>query len=118
VAYEWWWWLIMAENPHFAIPFRLNGYKGAFVTEQDSEEEIQDCVEVIVRYTEGQRPEKPEFGIPDITFSMPSPDVTHIRRSILAWEPRTTMDVGKAIFDRIDPMIQRIRVEEERPPNE
>lgn len=108
----------LAVNPHFAIPFRLRGASGAVVTEQDTEEEILDCVETIVRYNVGHRPEKPDFGIPDPTFSHPSPDIGKIRDSVNTWEPRLTMDIGEVVIDKIDPLVQSIRIEEERPPNE
>jgi hypothetical protein len=103
--------------PHFAIPFRINGVRGAVVTEQDSEQEILDCVEVIIRYQHGDRPEKPDFGIPDLTFSEPSPNTNLIKQYVDLWEPRIDMDIGEAVLNQIDPLIQYIHVERTKPPN-
>lgn len=97
--------------PHFAIPFRIDGARGARVTEQDSEIEIMNCVEVILRYPQEHRPEKPEFGIPDLTFSEPHPDERLIQLALVEWEPRIEMHVHQAEIDSIDQLIQRIRVE-------
>lgn len=99
-----------ATTPHFAVPFRMDGSRGSVVTEQDSEEEILDCIEVILRYPQGHRPEKPEFGIPDLTF-MEHADERLIQEALDEWEPRIEMSVGQSIVDKIDVLIQTIRVQ-------
>jgi phage baseplate assembly protein W len=53
--------------PHFDMPFRLSPDHPAEV-EQDSIEDVTNCVECIVRTTLGSRPELPDFGIEDLTF--------------------------------------------------
>jgi phage baseplate assembly protein W len=101
----------MADIPHFAIPFRIDGARGAIVNEQDSDEEITDCAETVLRYEIGQRPERPEFGIPDQTFAEPEPDVSLIQEALVRWEPRTNLIVGESVVDTIDELITKIRVE-------
>jgi phage baseplate assembly protein W len=96
--------------PHFALPFRIDGVRGAVVHEQDSEEEIMDCIETILRFDTGHRPERPEFGIPDQTFAMPEPDVTLVEAALVEWEPRIEMDVSPPVLDRLDQLITKIRV--------
>jgi phage baseplate assembly protein W len=98
--------------PHFDVPFRINGARGAVVNDQDSDEEILVCVESVIRYEVGQREEKPEFGIPDLTFSEPEPDVSLVRDAIGTWEPRAShLHVHAPLRDKIDELITTIRVE-------
>jgi hypothetical protein len=97
--------------PHFDIPFRINGARGAVVNEQDSDEEILKCVEAVIRYEMGQREEKPEFGIPDLTFSEPEPDVTIIKDAITTWEPRANFHAHDPLRDKLDVLVTTIRVE-------
>jgi hypothetical protein len=73
--------------PHVSMPPRfVNGR--LVVVEQDSIEEIRDCVANIARYRIGDRPEKPGFGIDDQTFSQNGPDVGLMAAQISVWEPR------------------------------
>ena len=100
----------MAISPHFSLPLRFD--RDHFVvSEQDSEEEILNCIEVICRYTQGDRPEKPTFGIPEQTFATPNPDEDLIRASITEWEDRVNTNVGHTVLDKINPLIQNISVE-------
>jgi phage baseplate assembly protein W len=99
-------------TPHFALPFRINGEKGSVNCEQDSEEEILNCVETILRFPVGHRPERLEFGIPDLTFSENVADKRRIQSALNRWEPRLEMFVSEAEIDKIDELIQRIYVEE------
>lgn len=96
--------------PHFAMPFRIDGPNGAVVNDQDSEQEISDCVEAIVRYDQGRRPESPDFGLPDLTFSTPTVDEVHVEAYINRWEPRVQTTVGATVIDRLNPLIQEIQI--------
>jgi len=82
----------MTDVPHFSYPFRFGPQ--AAVSEQDSLDEIADCVLVTVLCPLGFRVELPEFGLEDMTFSMPSPDLEELRSQVEFWEPRAT-----AVFD-------------------
>lgn len=97
--------------PHFDIPFRFLNNKSAAVNEQDSDREIMDCVETIVRYQVGDRPERPEFGIPDFTFTLPGTDSSLIQASIREFEPRADVQVD---LPKIQELVQTIVVR--RPP--
>jgi hypothetical protein len=54
----------MTELPHFGQPFRLEGDHFA-VTEQESANEVADCVELTLRTVQGERRTLPAFGRPD-----------------------------------------------------
>lgn len=98
-------------TPHFSLPFRVNGVKGAVCCEQDSEEEVLYCVEATLRYPIGHRPERPEFGTPDLTFGESNVDERRIQDALNEWEPRVEMFVDRAEIDKVDELVQRIKVE-------
>jgi len=97
-------------TPHFATPFRLSGSSFA-VIEQDSAEEIEDCVEVVLRTMAGSRVEVPDFGIPDETFQQlePNPTAETYLNAISEWEPRARV-LGTAT---IEELAERITIESE-----
>lgn len=95
------------DTPHFSLPLRFEGGRLA-VTEQDSIEEIGDCVETVLRYRPGDRDDEPEFGTPDQAFEREvGPE---IEAAIAEWEPRadTTVDEER---DLLDDAISRVSVE-------
>ena len=64
----------MADEPtpvHFAFPFRWDPTGHAAVNEQDSIEDVVDCVICSILTPYGWRVDEPEFGITDPTFSAP-----------------------------------------------
>lgn len=85
------------DNPHLKLPFRITGNK-AEVVEQDTAEEIAQCVEVVLSYPVGLRIDLPDFGINDQTFREQGPDVDEIRTAILRWEPRADATVDPILY--------------------
>ena len=98
----------MTDVPHFAYPFRFASPQVA-VNEQDALDEIADCVLTTLLYPQGFRVDLPEFGLPDPTFRVPSPDLDEIRTVIEVWEPRAAT-VLAAAPDRFDELIARVLV--------
>lgn len=76
-------------TPKLAVPFRLHhdGTK-AHTVEQDSLEEITQCVETILKTPLGSRMENPEFGVPDSAFLEGGADLEDLALAISQWEPR------------------------------
>lgn len=84
-------------DQHFAVPFKFGANGGpALVVEQDSDDDIEQCIEAIVRTIRGQRLELPDFGIADPVLQEGGPDIGDISRAIEHWEPRahTVIDVS------------------------
>lgn len=52
----------MALAPHFDLPFRFGPDADLVSVEQDSVDEIANCVEVVLRTHPGDRVEDPDFG--------------------------------------------------------
>jgi predicted component of type VI protein secretion system len=82
----------MTDIPHFALPFRF-ATPHAAVNEQDSAEEITDCVYVALVCPQSFRDELPDYGLPDPTFASPLIDVDTIRETVTRWEPRATLQL-------------------------
>jgi phage baseplate assembly protein W len=82
----------MPETPHFSLPFRFEidsfGVAHAAVNEQDSLQDITDCVTAILSCPLGFRFDLPEFGLRDQTFGTPGADLDEIQHAITQWEPR------------------------------
>lgn len=83
----------MADVPHFALPFRLTPGGSVALTEQDSVDEIADCVAAILSYPLGSRPELPDFGVAEQAFIQGGPDLDEIRAAIDAYEPRAAVEL-------------------------
>lgn len=84
---------------HFSFPLRL-GRDGSMKTvEQDTPEDIVQCVEVILATPIGSRLELPAFGIPILEFGQPVP-IQALVASIYTWEPRAAALVSAAFSDQ------------------
>lgn len=76
---------------HLALPLTIGG-DGSFNTwQQDTIQEVQQSVEVIVGSTQGQRTVVPSFGMPVMDFQTPNKG-TYIR-AINLWDNRATVTV-------------------------
>lgn len=82
-----------ADNPHFAFPFR-RGVSGTqvVVTEQDSDDEVVDCVMVLLQTDIGEHPGIPEYGLEDQTFQEGGIDLEYVKSVIREYEDRAIAD--------------------------
>lgn len=96
--------------PHLALPLKMRFDNVGFaVNEQDSLEDIVDCVETILRFPSGFRIDVPEFGTPDQAFHARGASGIEIKTAILEWEPRADILVD-AEQDAMDELISRVQV--------
>ncbi|HEX3454191.1 MAG TPA: hypothetical protein VHS03_06160 [Gaiellaceae bacterium] len=98
----------MTDVPHFSQPFRFSNPYAA-VTEQDSLDEIADCVLSVLVCPYGFRVELPSFGLVDPTFSVPGPDLDQIRDVVDNWEPRASAAMSE-YPDLLDELISHVEV--------
>lgn len=98
----------MTDAPHFSLPFRFAS-PAAAVTEQDSIDEIADCVFAVLVCPVGFRVESPLFGLPDQTFAMPAPDLDEIRDAVESWEPRAAALLATEP-DAVDELVAHVEV--------
>jgi phage baseplate assembly protein W len=99
----------MIDNPHFAFPFRLVGTRVVTV-EQGSDDEILDCVEVLLSTEPGERVDIPDYGLEDQTFRQGGASWAEIRSTVRAWEPRALTEVEESTMEgRVNNMRVKIR---------
>jgi phage baseplate assembly protein W len=99
----------MTDVPHFSLPFRFATPQAA-VSEQDSLDEIADCVTAILLCPVGYRVEEPSFGIDDPTFQVQPIDTDAIREAIETWEERATVTLSQHP-DLLDELIADVEAQ-------
>ena len=96
------------DAPHFDLPFRL-GPSGANVVEQDTIEDVANCVTAIVSTHVGWRAEAPTFGIPDLTMRRQPLGSEDISNWVANQEPRALLLVEE-YPDKVDQLVDHINV--------
>lgn len=101
--------------PHLAFPMVLASDGKSFgVEEQDTSQEIVDCVEVILHTPQGRHPSLPDFGRPDLTFRQIGPDglpLADVERMVETYEPRVDTLLTDAP-DEFDQAVRNVAVEQ------
>lgn len=97
--------------PHFDLPFRFNNGV-AVVVEQDSYEDISNCVEAIVRTPVGFRvyDDRYDFGIQPPEFEDQPVDILSMQELVLAQEPRAVVIISEET-NMLDTLMEKIKVE-------
>lgn len=94
--------------PHFSLPFRFEGTTVA-MNEQDTIDEVADCVEAVLRCPIDFRVELPEFGSDPTLFEQAPIPLENVRQAVLLWEPRADADFDEQ-GDPFDEGVRRVRV--------
>lgn len=94
--------------PQFDLPFRLDGNDFATVP-QDTEADIMNCVEAVMRYHPGQRAMLPEFGIRDLAFEVQPIDGAALIQAVSQHEPRAEIYVTSET-DKFDALWANVTV--------
>jgi phage baseplate assembly protein W len=82
--------------PHFTFPFALNGNSFG-VVEQDTIEEIQQCVEILLLTPSGSRLVLPDYGTPETLFAQMPINVPAILNKLNKWEPRAAVTLDQTL---------------------
>jgi len=98
----------MTDVPHFSLPFQLSK-NGAPVVEQDSIDDIVNCVIAISATHIGWRTEAPTFGLPDLGMRRLPLGAEDINNWIANQEPRALLTVEERP-DTVDTLIDHINV--------
>lgn len=96
----------MASVPHFSFPLRLAADGGLATVEQDTIDDVAQCVRVLVDTAVGERVELPAYGIEDPSFTE-GIDRDEIRRAVDEWEPRAALMI-ESEPDQYDEMIENV----------
>jgi hypothetical protein len=101
-------------TPHFDIPFRFvittaKNQESAAVVEQDSFEEIGDCVEAVIRTPLGFRSDNLTFGFPNVELMTQPLLNAEIIEMVAEQEPRAQVVMTEKP-NAFDPLIDKIIV--------
>lgn len=78
--------------PHLAVPFQV--INGQWITvEQDTDDEVAQCVRNICAFERGFRIEDPDFGINDPTFTTMPIDTEDISSALDTYEDRAQVEI-------------------------
>ena len=77
---------------HFLPRFTLASSGQVATIQQDSYEDVANCVEMVLNTPRGFRSALPEFGIDDPTFTQVDPNT--LRADLQDWEPRAIVDIN------------------------
>lgn len=99
----------MTDIPHFAFPFQRGPDGHVEVVEQDTQEHVMACEQVILACPIGFRQEKPEFGWPMPTFRTAPLDLNGLAAALSRWEPRGAVDPHQW-RDAADAATQHFRI--------
>ncbi len=95
--------------PHFSLPVRYDSAGRIVTVEQDSIDDVTNCVNAAVRTERGTRAWVPEFGITDPTFEMTPVDIKTMQDEISSSEPRAILNLNQNI-ETSDGLATRIVV--------
>jgi phage baseplate assembly protein W len=87
--------------PKLRFPFEIEGV-GARVVEQDSVDEIAQCVYAVLATERDSRLEEPDYGITDPTFEENGMDLGEALLAINTWEPRAAVEAEQEILELVD----------------
>lgn len=100
---------ISVDVPHFAVPFNITT-EGAEIIEQDSYDDIVQCVEALCRTPKGTRLDSPDYGIDEVVLREPGPDRVKLERAISYWEPRARVAIDISNPNVMDSLYQLVDV--------
>jgi hypothetical protein len=98
------------EVPVMEWPFRMGGFNQseiAFV-EQDSPEEVAECVAMVFSVEKGSLVDEPKLGLPDPSFQAGGVSEATLLAVAQRWEPRATLTFT---LDQIVQLAQVVDIE-------
>jgi len=98
------------DTPHFNYPFKFatrGGDHHAGAVEQDTIEDVINCIIESIIVQTGTRVEAPTFGVPDQVFELQPLNLDLIIRSIELWEDRANQIMTQNVDDK-DALIAQI----------
>jgi hypothetical protein len=98
------------EAPVLQWPFQMSGFNQSEIAmvEQDSSEEIAECVAMVFSVEEGSLVDAPELGLPDPSFKAGGVSEDTLVAIAQRWEPRATLAFSS---DTLVQLAQVVNVE-------
>lgn len=85
---------VSVQVPHMQWPFRMGGVNssGIAFVEQDSPEEIEQCVALVLVTRPGDFPDEPTLGLIEPAFRQGGVSQADIEAAVHRWEPRAQIN--------------------------
>lgn len=97
-----------------AWPLRLNPVTGSLATvDQDSDDDIAQCIKALVLTRPGSRPDLPDMGVDDMTFGEQPVDLDQLRQALGRHEPRIGV-LASTSPDALDAALADVNVSWDR----
>lgn len=87
--------------PKLGIPVRMRGTRLGDV-EQDSEDDVAQCVYAVAATELGSREERRDYGVTSPLFRQGGADLAEIQAAVDRWEPRATLETSQELRDFLD----------------
>lgn len=94
---------------HLPYPFRWGSHGNAVEIDQDTDDEIINCVEVIVITPVGSLVDQGDFGAVDFIFQK-NPSVITLTAQINKWEPRANVEITTQL-DSVDSLMRLVEIQ-------
>ncbi|HSZ70256.1 MAG TPA: hypothetical protein VK756_07830 [Solirubrobacteraceae bacterium] len=98
------------EVPVMKWPFRMGGFNSSEIAyvEQDTPEEVAQCVAMVFSVEQGALVDAPKLGLPDPTFRIGGVSEATLLAVAQRWEPRAALNLTR---DTIVALAQAVDVE-------
>lgn len=97
--------------PHFRHPFLMTA-QGAATVDQDSIDDVTQCVYAVLATEVGSRQEEPEFGVVDQTFLQGGANLEELEAAVSEWEPRASLLPDASWNDLIETVSEEVSLSE------
>jgi phage baseplate assembly protein W len=104
----------MTDVPRLAWPLQLAANGQLATVEQDSDEDITQCLRAILLHRVGDRTDVPELGVPDLTHGEQPLDLDGIEEVVRRHEPRVDVLLSTQP-DALDQAIADVALQWRRP---
>jgi hypothetical protein len=100
----------MALVPRLKWPLELGALGQLATVEQDSDEDIEQCLKALFLTRVGDRPDMPDVGVPDLTFTEEPMDLDEVTDVLTEREPRASVLVSEQP-DALEQLVSDLRIE-------
>lgn len=91
--------------PKLKVPLQM-GAHGLATVEQDSVDDVAQCVYMLLATPRGSRLEEPDYGVEEVLWDGFPPDLSEWFTQIAIWEPRAEVET----LAELESLLERVTV--------
>jgi phage baseplate assembly protein W len=92
--------------PKLKVPLQM-GVNGLATVEQDSVDDVAQCVYMLLATPRGERLEETDYGVEEIAWDGFPVDLDEWLTQITIWEPRATIETQ----DQLEGLLERLTID-------